>query len=78
LRISTSLADSGLCQVSSHGDLGTANGRIVDPGQPEASVLVARAGSRGENGMPPLASRVVDEDGVALLSRYIDSLSDCP
>jgi hypothetical protein len=41
-------------------------------------VLIERVGSRGENGMPPLASRVVDEAGVALLSRYVESLGDCP
>jgi uncharacterized repeat protein (TIGR03806 family) len=78
LRFDTPLADSGLCQVATQGQLGTAEGRIVHPGEPAASVLIERVGRRDENGMPPLASRVVDEEGVALLSEYVESLSGCP
>jgi mono/diheme cytochrome c family protein len=78
LRFGTSLADSGLCQVASQGYLGTPEGRVVAPGKPNDSVLLKRVGSRGQNGMPPLASGVVDEKGVALLSRYIESLGACP
>lgn len=78
LRASTSLLDSGLCQVASQGHQGTAEGRIVAPGSPAESVLIARVGTRGDAGMPPLASTRVDEDGVALLSRYIEALDGCP
>ena len=53
----------------------TAHPHIVDriaPGNPDASMLVARMASRHPVlQMPPLGSRLVDEDAVALLRRWI-------
>jgi hypothetical protein len=57
--------------VPSAGDLGIANALIVAPGEPARSVLLARTGLRDANGMPPLASGLVDLDGVALLEAWI-------
>jgi hypothetical protein len=48
--------------------------RIV-PGQPEASVLLGRVSSRDPNHqMPPLGTRVVDREAVALLTRWISTI----
>lgn len=48
----------------------------VAPGHPEDSVLVRRMGSRDPLvQMPPLGTRVVDVDGVRLISRWIDELA---
>jgi hypothetical protein len=53
----------------------TAHPHIVDriaPGNPDASMLMARMASRHPVlQMPPLGSRLVDEDAVALLRRWI-------
>jgi hypothetical protein len=51
----------------------------VAPGHPEASVLVRRMGTRDPLAqMPPLGTRVVDPDGVRLISRWIDELAPSP
>lgn len=52
--------------------------RIV-PGDPEASSITYRMGTRGDDKlvpdqMPPLASRKVDEEGLAAVTRWIESL----
>jgi hypothetical protein len=47
----------------------------VAPGEPEQSGIVARMRVRGpKEQMPPLATEQVDEPGVALVSRWIESL----
>ncbi len=48
--------------------------RIV-AGDPDASALLARMGQRAMNvQMPPIATEVVDPDGVAVVRQWIDSL----
>jgi len=52
--------------------------RVV-PGHPEQSGLVARMTVRGpREQMPPLATEKVDEQGVALVSRWIEGLPEAP
>jgi len=79
LRYSTLLSSTNACGVSPQsGDLGIgAAARIVAPGSAASSVLVARTNRRDANGMPPLASGIVDAAGVALLQQWIDSLTTC-
>jgi hypothetical protein len=49
----------------------------VAPGQPESSGLITRMRVRGPmEQMPPLATERVDDEGVAIVSRWIASLSD--
>ncbi|MEI7728731.1 MAG: PQQ-dependent sugar dehydrogenase [Verrucomicrobiota bacterium] len=50
--------------------------RIVVPGSPEHSQLLTRISRRGERQMPPLASSVVDETSVRLLTEWIRSLGN--
>ena len=48
--------------------------RVV-AGEPESSVLIERMTTRGSDlAMPPLASEHVDDDGVALISAWIEGL----
>ena len=60
------------------GDLGIgAAARIIEPGSPQNSVLLARMNTRNANGMPPLASSSVDSAGVTLVQSWIASLTTC-
>jgi hypothetical protein len=60
-----------------YGDLGIVDARLIAPGAPDRSVLLARAARRDASAMPPLASLLVDEQGTALLSDWIASLASC-
>jgi hypothetical protein len=40
-------------------------------------VLALRMARRDADGMPPLASNVVDAAGMALIEEWIDSLTGC-
>jgi uncharacterized repeat protein (TIGR03806 family) len=79
LRYSTLLSSTNACSaMPQSGDLGIgAAARIIAPGSAANSVLVARMNRRDANGMPPLASNVVDTAGVALLEQWISSLTTC-
>jgi uncharacterized repeat protein (TIGR03806 family) len=78
LRYQTLLADTNACGVApTAGDLGIAMAEIIAPGDAARSVLVARMDRRDSLGMPPLASSLVDADGVALIGDWIDALSGC-
>lgn len=77
LRADTALAKTGLCGDAKAGSLGAAT-RIVVPRAPASSVLVARMRATDERRMPKLASRVVDEVGVAAVEAWIADLSSCP
>ena len=79
LRYATLLSSTNACGAQPQsGDLGIgAAARIIAPGSAANSVLVARMNRRDANGMPPLASTVVDAAGVALLQQWIASLATC-
>jgi uncharacterized repeat protein (TIGR03806 family) len=79
LRYSTLLSSTNACgAMPQSGDLGIgAAARIIAPGSAANSVLVTRMSRRDANGMPPLASNVVDTAGVALLEQWISSLTAC-
>jgi hypothetical protein len=59
------------------GDLGIVNARIIAPGDAARSVLVDRMPRRDSFGMPPVGSDIVDADGVALLTAWINGLANC-
>jgi uncharacterized repeat protein (TIGR03806 family) len=79
LRYATLLSSTNACGAQPQsGDLGIgASARIIAPGSAANSVLVARSNRRDANGMPPLASNIVDAAGVALLQQWIDGLASC-
>ena len=79
LRWTSTLADTNTCDVAPTGtDLGLTDARIIAPGDPARSILIERVGRRDVHGMPPLASVLVDADGVTLLSDWVTSLATCP
>jgi len=79
LRFSTPLASTGACDtVPQAGPIGLgAAARIVAPGNPDVSVLLARMGRRDANGMPPIGTSLADPAGVALVRQWIASLTGC-
>ena len=70
------LADSRLMDVPpARGGFGLLEPRLVAPGDSWRSVLLHRISTEGAGRMPIQGSRRVDEAGVALVRRWIDSLS---
>jgi uncharacterized repeat protein (TIGR03806 family) len=81
LRFSTPLDEANLCDApAQNGDLGIEGAKLIDPGSPATSLLVARPRRLDANRMPPLASSVVDESGTAVLEQWITGLTaaSCP
>lgn len=53
-----------------------ADASLIEPGRPDASVLVARVRSRNPHTqMPPLGTQLVDAEALALLERWIAGIS---
>jgi uncharacterized repeat protein (TIGR03806 family) len=79
LRYSLLLSSTAACDVApTAGDSGIGSAaRIIAPGNPDASVLLERMNRRDAGGMPPLASNVVDAEGVSLIRDWIASLTTC-
>jgi mono/diheme cytochrome c family protein len=79
LRYGTLLSSTNACGATPQaGDLGIgAAARIIAPGSPTDSVLLARLSRRDANGMPPLASSSVDSAGVGLVQSWIAGLATC-
>lgn len=81
LRHATTLAATNLCDPSTpplNGDLGVSGARLITPGNPDLSVLYLRMNRRGAGQMPPLASAMVDTEGAALISGWIQGMVSCP
>lgn len=75
LRYDTPLAGTGLLgQAPAQGDLGIADALLVAPGDATRSLLLHRVETTGAGRMPPMGSNVVDEQAVALLKAWIESL----
>lgn len=78
LRASTPLDATNACNTSPQaGSFGIVNARLIAPGDAARSVVVYRANRRDASGMPPVGSALVDSDGVALLTSWVNSLAGC-
>jgi hypothetical protein len=78
LLVTTAFGSTGTCDVvPATTDLGIVNARLIAPGDAARSVLIGRMARRDADGMPPLASTVVDDAGAALLSSWVESLTGC-
>ncbi len=78
LRYTTALNATNACDVAPTAeDLGIANARLIAPGEPARSVLLARVERRDALAMPPLGSAIADTEGVVLLNDWIASLVNC-
>ncbi len=79
LRYGPSFADTAVCdQDPSVGDLGVPGAKLFAPGQPARSVLSLRMRSTGLERMPPLATRLVDTAGAAVIDSWITQTATCP
>jgi uncharacterized repeat protein (TIGR03806 family) len=79
LRYATVLKDAMACGLDpSNGDLGVMGAKILAPGDAAHSLLSIRPKALGVGRMPPLASRVVDTAGAAVIDQWITSLAACP
>ena len=61
-------------QMPVAGEMGIPNGVLVSPGNKEASILWARINTTTAYRMPPLGSNELDQEGIALIGKWIDSL----
>jgi len=79
LRYDTPFANTGLCNAAPvKGTQGVENATNLTPGHPELSTVWLRMGTLGKGRMPPLASAVVDQDALDLMSSWIDGIQQCP
>ncbi|CAN5314893.1 hypothetical protein BH09SUM1_BH09SUM1_21130 [soil metagenome] len=70
-------ADDAMNAISlppERGDLGITGAQIIAPMNPELSVLLQRMNHVDGTRMPPLATSRVDQQGVALITEWINSL----
>lgn len=78
LRYRTALEQMGVCDVPpSVDDMRLADARLVAPGRPDSSVLLARMQTTGHRKMNPFR-QTVDTQGVDLVRRWIEELQGCP
>ncbi len=79
LRMATPLEHTGTCNRAPLGDsLGLTNPVIIAPGQPDQSILLLRMESLDQHRMPPLATRIVDTEAVAVIREWISDITTCP
>lgn len=77
LRMATRLADTSLC-LPSEASYGFPSGsRLIESGDPEASVLLHIMNITGEGQMPPLGVNVPDDAANALLTEWISTMGPC-
>ena len=63
-----------ISEFPQHATFGFARPRIIAPGEPDQSVMLARISRRGRGQMPPLVSRQIDQQAVSLLTDWIASM----
>jgi len=79
LRYDTAFANSGLCNaVPAKGTEGVEGATNLTPAHPELSTTWLRMATLGKGRMPPLASAVVDQDALDLVSAWIGGITSCP
>ncbi len=79
-RYDTSLREMGICNAEPvHNDMGIGSAaRLLVPGSPANSILLARMKTTEAGRMPMLGTRVVDPVGVTVVEKWITALSGCP
>ncbi len=78
LRYDTPFAEMGICETAPvNGDLGVEGAVLFDPMSPTTSVLALRMGSIDAHRMPPLATSVVDDVGLAAVQSWITETAAC-
>jgi uncharacterized repeat protein (TIGR03806 family) len=79
LRATIALADTHGCDVVPiKGSIGLGpGGKLIAPGHRELPMLPLRMQLLNSNRMPPVASSIVDSDGVRLVEGWIAAMKDC-
>ncbi len=57
-----------------HDTFGIKDAKIIAPGDPDRSVMLQRIATRGKGHMPPLATRVVDQEMVEAMREWIRTM----
>jgi len=79
LRYGAAFDRTGLCNVvPAKGTQGVENATNLTPGHPELSTLWLRMATLDKGRMPPLASAVVDEDALDVVTAWINGIPACP
>ena len=79
LRYATSDVATKTCGVDAEtGTQGIAGAKLIVPGDPTKSLVTIRARAVGAARMPPLASSVVDVQGLDVVDAWIKSINSCP
>jgi uncharacterized repeat protein (TIGR03806 family) len=73
-RITTPLLSAGLIKGALLNDYGNPSNQVVRPATPPNSMILTRISTLGDGRMPPLASSVLDTNGMQILTRWIDSV----
>ena len=75
LRAGVALEDTATLNVTpTAGDLGISGAFLITPGMQATSIVPERMKRLDGNRMPPIASHLVDTEGVSLIGEWIDSL----
>lgn len=74
-RVHTPLSQAGIVNGDINNDFGNPLNRLLVPGDPTHSMLLTRIASDGPGRMPPVSSSVVDTQGVALVTAWINQLT---
>ena len=75
LRYATDLQETKMIdEAPAQGDLGIKDARIVAPGSPAKSLLLHRIQTLGAGRMPNIGSNAIDDEAVALLKEWIESM----
>ena len=70
-----SLSKTGLIDVTPiHDSFGITDAKLIKPAESAASILLQRMKRRGRGQMPPLATSLVDQQAVEMISKWIDQL----
>jgi len=75
-RISTPVSGAGLIEGLLSNDMGNSSNRVIRRGDTAHSMVLTRISSLGGGRMPPLASSVLDTQGIALVAAWIGDLQD--
>jgi hypothetical protein len=82
LRFGTPLSMMNICNVDPNkGDQGVTGAKRLFPGSPQKSVLLLRMqapAGMDDGRMPPLATSVLDKNGIDLLSQWVKATATCP
>lgn len=75
-RIATPTDSAGIINGNITVNFGIADARVIAPGSTERSILLNRISRRDSRKMPPIASNVADPNGIALITEWIQALTN--